>query len=326
MQFIKLNILITNVSYQAAAGSFIKMLRASQRFLFNIVGCDNIPKGFSSGSMLVDKFYCVPPNLSESDYAEFICDICKKESIDIIISAEEQDLMLFKKNHFKQALYRYIPEKKIFKLFRDKHLANLDVASKGIIIPKTIMNKEDFSYSQENTFIYRKRVSCSSRGIKILDRSSIPSEFSFFSEDYIIQEFISGENYTVDVLCDKDGIIRILVPRKTLAKKDGTTFKCIIENIDCIVKTCKHFYSQYNVPGISNIQFIVRDNQAYFIELNPRAAATLIASTLASVNFLDLYIAHFFLNENIPSYDDLVKKIKWNSVVSRYYQETIMFQ
>ena len=49
-----LNILIAHVSYQASAGSFIKLLRNSNKYHFYIVGCDSIEMGYSSGSVLVD--------------------------------------------------------------------------------------------------------------------------------------------------------------------------------------------------------------------------------------------------------------------------------
>lgn len=322
----KLNVLISNVSYQAATGSFLKMLRHSQYYDCYIVGCDFLLKGFSSGSMLVDKFYQASNQFSESEYASFILEICKNENIDIVLSAEEKDLIMFKKMQLEQSLHTYIAEESIFNLFKDKHLANLDVQEKSILTPKTIMGRTDFDNSIKNKFIMRKRVSCCSRGIKIFDRRDIPSNYDSFTNDYITQEFISGSVYTVDVFCDKLGNARIMIPRKGLAGKDGTTFKCIIEREGHILDVCKKFYSQYKVPGISNIQFIVKDDRPYFIELNPRAAATIIASSLASVNFLDLYISHFLYDEEISDYDTMMNNVKWNSVVSRYYQETIMYR
>lgn len=322
----KINVLISNVSYQAAAGSFLKMLRNSKYYDCYIVGCDSLPKGFSSGSMLVDKFYQVSNQLSESEYSNFIFEICENEHIDIVLSAEEKDLIMFKKMQLKQSLYTYIADESIFNLFKDKHLANLNVTEKSILTPTTIISKTDFDKSKENKFIKRKRVSCCSRGIKIFDRVNLPSNYKFFTEEYITQEFVLGKNYTVDVLCDKLGNIKIMVPRESLASKDGTTFKCIIKREESILRVCKKFYSQYKIPGISNIQFIVKDNKPYFIELNPRAAATLIASSLASVNFLDLYISHFLFGKEISDYETLMNKVKWDSVISRYYQETILYK
>lgn len=322
----KLNILITHVSYQAAAGSFIKMLRNSEKYNYYIVGTDSLKKGFSSGSMLVDKFYHLDLSTDDLRYIKFIRKICNKEKINVIISAEEEDLKLFKNYNISEALYQYIPELSIFSLFRDKHLANLSLKSKNILIPKYIMDFEDFNKSKSKKFILRERVSCCSRGIKIFTKNEINNNYIFFNDEHITQEFIDGNLYTVDVLCDKNGKVSLIIPRRVISVKDGTVFKCIIEDNDVLVKICKKIYSNYNIPGISNVQFIIKNEHAYFIELNPRAAATLIASSMASTNFIDLYISHFLYNEMLPEYDILMKKVRWNSVISRYYQETIMYR
>lgn len=319
-----INVLITHVSYQASSGSFIKLFRSSDMFKYYIVGSDSIKKGYSSGSMLVDKFYHVPFDTLSLEYISYIDRICLKEKIDLVISAEEDDLIAFKKNKISQAYYQYIPDFFIFNLFKDKHNANIDIEKRGVLIPKTIMNLCEFEESTKNMFIYRKRVSCCSRGIKIFERNEKNNKYIFFSDGHITQEFINGEMYTVDVLCDKYGKLCLAIPRMELASKDGTTFKCIIEHNDLIINICKKIYNEYCIPGLSNIQFILCDSKPYFIELNPRAAATMIATALASVNYLDLYIAHIINDAPLPDFDFLMKTVKWNSVVSRYYQETIL--
>lgn len=321
-----INILITHVSYQASAGSFIKMLRNSKKYLCYIVGSDSIEKGFSSGSMLVDKFYHVNSSTDNPQYINSIMTICQKEKIDLILSAEEEDLKLFKKSKISEALFQYIPDLSIFTLFNDKHLANLSLKSKNILIPKYIFNLDEFEKSNREKFICRKRISCCSRGIKVFKKNEVDNNFIFFNNEHITQEFINGKLYTVDVLCDKKGKATLIIPRQAISVKDGTVFKCIIEYNETLIQICKKIYSYYCIPGISNIQFIIENNYVYFIELNPRAAATLIASSIASINFLDLYISHFLYNEELPEYNFLMNKVHWNSVISRYYQETIMYR
>lgn len=319
----RLNILITHVSYQASAGSIIKLLRDSKKYLFRIIGCDSIEKGFSSGSMLVDKFYHINTN-TEFDYISKINEISRLEKIDLIVSAEEEDLILFKKYEIHQALYEHIPDKKIFELFKDKHLATQELMRKGIPVPKTIMNYNDFLVSDSSKYIKRKRVSCCSRGISVFGRNEISEKQKFFSDDYITQEFLQGNMYTIDMFCDKNGNPLSIIPRKTLSSKDGTTFKCIIEKQEELIDICQYVYDIYHIPGFSNIQFIVTD-KPYFIELNPRTAATMIASALASTNYMDLYVSHFLFNEELPSYSDIMQSVRWRSIISRYYQETILF-
>lgn len=316
----KLKILITHVSYQASAGSFIKLLRNSCDFYFYIVGCDSIEKGYSSGSILVDKFYYIED--CTNNYIQEIKSIIEHEKIDLVISAEEDDLNLFRNHKIRQALYKNIPKQQVFDLFKDKHMATEAISRMGISVPNTIIDYKHFLESNSTTFIKRKRISCCSRGIKVFERTEIDKNYNFYSQEYITQEFISGYMYDVDVFCDKDGIPHLIIPRKSLATKDGTTFKCVVEKQEKIINICKQVYSMYRIPGISNIQFIVAD-KPYFIELNPRAAATMIATSLVSVNYLDMYINHFLYHQVMPSYNEIMKTVKWNSVITRYYQETI---
>lgn len=319
----KINILITHVSYQASAGSIIKLLRYSYKYIFYIVGCDSIERGFCSGSMLVDKYYQVFTTPKDS-YINYIKQIISQEKIDVVISAEETDLIMFKSQKIFQSIYQYIPELCVFELFKDKFFATQELKSKGIAVPQNIMNYCDFSKSNSDKYIKRKRVSCSSRGITIYSKHEITSAYTFFNDEYITQEYVNGKMYTVDVFCDKRGIPHSIIPRRILASKDGTTFKCIVEKQDELINLCLQIYDMYCIPGLSNIQFIVADIP-YFIELNPRAAATMIASALTTENYMDLYISHFFLNEELPTYDNIMTSVKWESIIARYYQETILF-
>ena len=269
-------------------------------------------------------FYQINVSNDTHKYIERIQEIVEFENIDVIISAEEDDLILFKEYKIPQAIYEYIPNYNIFELFKDKHSATQELMQKGFYVPNTIVNFDDFSRSKSPKIIKRKRVSSCSRGISIYNRSDLADDFTFFSDEYITQEFIVGKMYTIDVFCDCQGKPHSIIPRYSLASKDGTTFKCIIEKEESLINICEQIYKLYCIPGLSNIQFIVAD-KPYFIELNPRSAATMIASALASINYLDLYISHFLYKESIPTYEDIMEGVKWNSVISRYYQETIYY-
>lgn len=316
-----LNILIAHVSYQASAGSFIKLLRNSNKYHFYIVGCDSIEMGYSSGSVLVDKFYHVTEDNPDA-YINTIQQIVREEKINVIISAEEDDLNKFRDFEINEALYTYIPPRKVFNTFRDKQFATTEIETYGISTPKSIINYSEFQATKIKKIIRRDKISCCSRGITILDRNDITKHFKFHSKDYFSQEFIDGDLYTVDVFCDKNGIPCSIIPRKDIAIKDGTTFKCIIDKQNELINICKKIYSIYFIPGFSNVQFIMSD-RFYFIELNPRVAATMIASAIASVNYMDLYISHFLFGNELPLFEEIMNNVKWGSIISRYYNETI---
>ena len=77
------------------------------------------------------------------------------------------------------------------------------------------------------------------------------------------------------------------------------------------------------IPGLSNVQFILKNNEAWFIELNPRFAGTGIASSLASFNILIPYLQHFLEKKDMDDYDRYMSFVAWNSIITRYYEESI---
>lgn len=299
------------------------MLRACKGYNIFICGTSKLERGYSCGSMLVDKFFLVPHS-NESEYFNTIKRICAEENISLVLSPEENDLVIFKKNQFKQALYQYIPDPQIFSLFRDKYHATLAVESLGIKTPKMLTDLNDIKMYEK--FIRRKRVSCSSRGITVYNQKDFPIQEPLLCDEYLTQPYIEGDEYTVDVFCDKLGSPIIIFPRIRLAKKDGTTVRCIVRNNENLVQACRRIYKKFIIPGISNIQFIVENNEVYFIELNPRAAATVISTLCASsTNWMELFINHFYRGKPIEDPAALQHKIFWETIISRYYQETVLF-
>lgn len=299
------------------------MLRACKGYNVFICGSSKLEQGYSCGSMLVDKFFLVP-HTNDNEYFNTIKKICTDEKISLVLSPEENDLILFKKNNFKEALYQYIPDPYIFALFRDKYKATVALQSLGIKTPEIITELENMKMHEK--FIRRKRVSCGSRGITIYNKKNFPIHEPLICEEYLTQPFVEGEEYTVDVFCDKNGCPIIIFPRISLAKKDGTTVRCITKNNEILIQTCRKIYKNFKLPGISNIQFIVKNDEAYFIELNPRAAANVISTLWASgTNWIELFINHFYMGKPIEESSTLQNKIYWETLISRYYQETVLF-
>ena len=71
------------------------------------------------------------------------------------------------------------------------------------------------------------------------------------------------------------------------------------------------------------MQFITTHQKDYFIELNPRLGGTAIASVLSSFNFVEPLIENVLYGKEMDSYENNMKKVKWGTIVTRYYEETI---
>ena len=310
-----MKILITNISYHCSVGA-VKLLRKSNIDNLHIVGCSEFDFGFCCASLMVDKYYKVSSKEQAEQYIQQIIMICIENQIDFIISANEKEQLLFIENKAFFKKRTVLLDRQIMETFIDKYTANLAISQLGLNIPK-IYQKEDLNLYNTSKIIVREKVSCCSSGIQIIDNPTTSKINGCNLSNSFIQEYIDGDEYTVDVLCDINGTPQYIIPRKRIAIRNGITYKCLIENNELLISNCKKIYKKYYIPGFSNVQFIVRNGEAYFIELNPRLGGTTIASSLVTKNLMEEYVNHFYNGQAILSDGS----IKWNTIITRYYEE-----
>ncbi len=201
-----MNILITNISYHNAV-SAIKMCRCLKNTF--IIGNSKIPYGFSSGSLLVDKFISTTDVDDEDKYINQIIKICNDYDIELIISSEDKEQKLFNKhiNYFADKIITV--DNDLIDIFTNKHKASIDVSSIGVNIPY-IYNHEEITHIENKDVIIRENISCCSYGIKILKNTNESEINKYLSVSSFVQEYIEGDEYTVLSLyrSDKDGRLR----------------------------------------------------------------------------------------------------------------------
>ena len=90
-------------------------------------------------------------------------------------------------------------------------------------------------------------------------------------EDYIVQPFVSGREYTIDIFCDWDGNSISIVPRERMQVRAGEVLKTRIELDRTMIEESKALCKSFEPCGPMTVQ-LIRDNQGidWFIEINPR--------------------------------------------------------
>ena len=107
--------------------------------------------------------------------------------------------------------------------------------------------------------------------------------------DVIYQEHLSGQEYTIDVLCDMESNPLIAVPRKRLQTKEGISTKAEIVKNNFIEKACFDICKYLKLKGPICLQMKEDKNGIpKFVEINPRFGGSTYFSTLAGVNFLEI--------------------------------------
>ena len=317
-----MNILITCAGGPAAIG-VIKSLR-SMEFMGNIVAvdCDSLSAGFH----LSDKHYKVPLSADDNYWGE-ILKVIKKENINLVLPTGDSDMVHFSKNKKmlnKMGVTIFQSDFESIDICQDK-LQFYEKCKDKFDLPNTInhweINARALSMSEINFPIFCKpKRGSGSRGIKIcygMDciNSLDTSKSLHRSSDYIFQEYLPGQEYTIDVLCDMESNPLVIIPRKRLQTKAGISSKGEIIKNDFIEKSCYDMCKFLKLKGPICLQMKEDVNGVpRFIEVNPRFGGGTYFTTLAGVNFLSIIID--LVNGVTPeiSEPNLIKVI-------RYYEE-----
>ncbi|HAZ0798215.1 ATP-grasp domain-containing protein, partial [Enterococcus faecium] len=98
-------------------------------------------------------------------------------------------------------------------------------------------------------------------------------ELLFFSEyidNPLIQEYILGEEYTIDVCLNFDSTPVSIVPRKRIATRGGEILKGQIIKDRELIETTKKMLEKLNAIGHITIQCIKNEKGIFYLEINAR--------------------------------------------------------
>lgn len=306
-----MNILISSIGTATSVG-FLKLIRMISEKHY-VVGIDLNDFGYTAGSQLVDKFEKIPLYNDES-YIEKLLHIIDKHKIDIFIPIHDFEVKKISEEieRFEGNCRIIIPTTDVLNEIQDKEVCTRNISELGITCPR----KVDLGYNDKK--IVREKISVGSRGIQILEYNEHEHNLE---GDVFVQEFIKGDEYTVDILNDLKGNPLIIVPRKRLEVKAGVATKVEITKDEKMINDCKKILSKFKIPGFCNVQFIkTKSGENYFIELNPRFGGFSISSSLSSINMVELFLKLGNIDNN---YEENMSKVKWNSIVTRYYEEVV---
>lgn len=300
-----MKILVTSVGTATGAG-LIKAIKKTGRA--EVIGADTNLFGYTAGSMLADRYYQLPMADTNS-YLQELETIARIEKADKIIPIHDLEIeRIAAGDHIYLKDKSLIPPINLIQTVKDKMVCSLQMEKMGIKVPAMVKPHTPVKK------ILRDRFGVGSKGIWIYEKDEIP----IVKEGQFLQEYIKGEEYTVDILSDKNGAILYAVPRIRLEVKSGVATKVKIEHNTELISLAEKIWKMYPIPGCSNIQFMKRGGAYFFIELNYRfsgcGAATLLAMEGGANTLLDI------LEEKT-----VVKKpsVAWDSIVTRYYEEVI---
>ena len=210
--------------------------------------------------------------IKDSSYIDNLLRICADDHIDLLIPTIDTDLLTLSENKDRfEAVGTQVmvsaPDK--IRICRDKNNTSQFFVDCGLHAPMPVNDWKAYR-SGYPAFIKPKDGSSSINAFKVENAEEL-EVYAGQVEDYIVQPFVSGHEYTIDIFCDWEGEPISIVPRERLQVRAGEVLKTRIELDPVMIEESRALCRAFKPCGPMTVQ-LIRDDSGmdWFIEINPR--------------------------------------------------------
>lgn len=300
--------MVTSAGGPAAVG-VIKSLHDCDNWGEHHITATDITKD-SAGFILADSSYIVP-EAGDNNFIPKIKEIIERENIDLILPTGNLEIDKFEP--LSDITNVFMSDTKTIKLCNDKW-EFYNRTKDDFQLPNT-WTDDGINF---NNCIAKPRYELGgSRGV--FHCTDIHQYLSTYwsDTDYIYSDYLPGQEYTIDVLCDMENPL-VAVVRKRVQTKAGISTKGEVIRDEYMENECIRICKFLKLRGPVCIQMKDDENGVpKFIEVNPRFGGGTYFTTLAGVNFVEIIIS---ILENKPIFIPEPNLIK----VVRYFKEKVL--
>ena len=210
--------------------------------------------------------------MKDPGYIDDLLSICGNDHIDLLIPTIDTDLLILSENKEKfEAIGTKVmisdPDK--IRICRDKNKTSQYFVDCGLHAPMPINDWKEYKDGFP-AFIKPKDGSSSINAFKVENEKEL-EVYARQVEDYIVQPFVSGHEYTIDIFCNWNGEPISIVPRERLQVRAGEVLKTRIDLDPIMIEESKMLCAAFKPCGPMTVQ-LIRDAAGtdWFIEINPR--------------------------------------------------------
>lgn len=285
-----MNVLITGAGGAAAVSVWKSLFSEHKLFMADIDPC-------AAGLYLVpeNNRFIIPPG-DDQTFVPALLTLCRNHHIELLIPTVDSELLpiAHRKNDFNKCSTKVaLSSVKTLEICRDKFKL-LDACKNSNYSPFfTSLNKN----TTKNGLLYpcfaKPRMGAGSRGTKLI---CDPHALNELPQDgsYLIQEWLPGEEYSVDVYIHSKGYALAAVPRLRMKTDSGVAVASQTKHQPILIQMALDVAEKIQLSYVANIQFKA-DAQGNFklLEVNPRFPGTLPLTRAAGVDIPKLLIKDF---------------------------------
>ena len=218
----------------------------------------------------------VPP-AEAPDYAEALLEIVRRRKVRLLVPLTDLDLLTLarRRDDFARAgCTVMIGSEQIVAACMDKARTNALVRQAGLAVIQTCTLAEFRRNPFYPCFIKPIRGSAGIGAAVIGSASQLDVHVGTFGDRMLLQEYVPGQEFTIDVYRSRDGRVRCVVPRQRLVVRSGEVEKAITVKdaslIDATLRLCGQLGDLWGVFCCQCRRLHDRGDAPRFFEINPR--------------------------------------------------------
>jgi carbamoyl-phosphate synthase large subunit len=279
-----LTVLVTGAGGPAG----VAVIRALVARGVEVVAADADPLGV--GLRLAQQSACVP-RCDDPAFVDALCGLARRTGSDVLIPTLSEELLVLAPHQGWLAdagLRTWIPARVAIETCIDKWRFAGTLRANGIPGPCSALGEVG---DVPGPWIVKPRFGRGSRDVYSVDEHDEVEWALRRVPAPIVQQRLSGREFTVDSLVARDGTLAGAVPRWRVETKAGISTKGTTFDDPAVIDVVRRTLGAVGLTGAANVQgFVTHDGRAHVIEVNPRFSGGLPLSLAAGADFVGEYV------------------------------------
>jgi carbamoyl-phosphate synthase large subunit len=239
-----------------------------------------------------DRAYLVPLT-SDPSYLDEVLAICEAERIDLVIPTIDDELPVFGRavaQFAARGVRVVVSPEHTTRLCSDKHETCRALRAAGVSAATSYLPASLPSQPVLPLFI-KPRFGRGGVGAVVARTSRELAFFLDYVPDPVVQEYLDGPEYTIDVLCDFNGRPLSIVPRERVVVRAGVIDRGRTVNDPALLELAVACTTTLRFSGPINIQCRIHQGRPTVFEINPRFSGGIPLTIAAGADFPAMLLA-----------------------------------
>ncbi|GGA71552.1 carbamoyl phosphate synthase [Pseudoclavibacter endophyticus] len=282
----RIRVLVTGAGGPAGVAVIRSLLRRGE---FDVVAADM--DGWASGLYFVgpDNRRIIPPGLAEG-FFDAVAAIVDADGVDVVVSTVDAELSSLAARRDELGAVLAAPSADALATCLDKWVLVRACAAHARVPESTLLDADGIARERAFPVIVKPRRGSGSRGVRLVEsRAALEREAP--DDDQLVQEYLPGDEYSVDVFMDAAGNAIAAVPRLRARVDSGVAVAGRTVRDDELERTAAACARAAGIVGVANVQlrYDVAGVPA-LLEINPRFSGAMPLTVASGVDMPSLAV------------------------------------